>query len=142
MPKPSRSLEEIVDLQDKAISALTQANLALQLALEAIQAARREVGTPLQFPFAQPNPLNAPFGGLTIGGSNKGVWNNGGAVTNGYSDADLKNAVMSLTTTGKTLSGSAEAYQSWLADWKSDYEKLSEEPATESNSVALKGCVQ
>jgi hypothetical protein len=50
--KPSRSLEEIVDLQDKAISALTQANLALQLALEAIQAARREVGTPLQFPFA------------------------------------------------------------------------------------------
>jgi hypothetical protein len=140
--KPSRSLEEIVDLQDKAISALTQANLALQLALEAIQAARREVGTPQTFPgFAVGVQQPSPYTG---NGLPQGVWINGSSLpaANGYNAADLKSAVMSLTTTGKTLSGSAEKYQSWLADWKSEYEKLSEEPATESNSVALKGCIQ
>ena len=44
MNKQLRNYEELVALQDKAITALTQANLALQLALEAIQAARNEHG--------------------------------------------------------------------------------------------------
>jgi type II secretory pathway pseudopilin PulG len=45
MTRHERTLEELVTLQDKAIEALTQANAALKLALEALQAARREMGT-------------------------------------------------------------------------------------------------
>ncbi len=50
MDKKTRTYEEIITLQDKAIEALTQANAALVMALEALKKARAEHGLPLQFP--------------------------------------------------------------------------------------------
>jgi hypothetical protein len=55
-----RNLEELVTLQDKAIEALTQANAALQLALETLRAARAEKGTPMILPFATHPPNVTP----------------------------------------------------------------------------------
>lgn len=50
MNKQTRTYEEIITLQDKAIEALTQANAALLLALEALKKARAEHGFTLQLP--------------------------------------------------------------------------------------------
>lgn len=50
MNKQTRTYEEIITLQDKAIEALTQANAALVMALEAVKKARAEHGFTLQFP--------------------------------------------------------------------------------------------
>lgn len=50
MDKKTRSYEEIITLQDKAIEALTQANAALVMALETLKKARAEHGFPVQLP--------------------------------------------------------------------------------------------
>jgi hypothetical protein len=50
MDKKTRTYEEIITLQDKAIEALTQANAALVMALEALKKARAEHGFPAQLP--------------------------------------------------------------------------------------------
>jgi len=50
MNKQTRTYEEIITLQDKAIEALTQANAALVMALEALKKARAEHGFPVQLP--------------------------------------------------------------------------------------------
>lgn len=51
MNKQTRTYEEIITLQDKAIEALTQANAALVMALEALKKARAEHGVTIPFPF-------------------------------------------------------------------------------------------
>jgi hypothetical protein len=60
--RTSRTLEELVELQDKAITALETALKATQLALEAMQRARTEQGTPIKidWPVPQPSPNTAP----------------------------------------------------------------------------------
>ena len=55
--RTSRTLEELVELQDKAITALGAALKATQLALEALQSARLEQGTPTKFEWTPGNPV-------------------------------------------------------------------------------------
>jgi hypothetical protein len=51
LDKYTKQLEKITELQDQAITALKQANLALTLALETIERARKEQGNQLQLPY-------------------------------------------------------------------------------------------
>jgi hypothetical protein len=64
----TKSLEELIELQDKAIVALKQANQALQLALDALQKTRDEQGyaqplfpQTLPFPSVPYSPYSQPF---------------------------------------------------------------------------------
>ena len=53
MDKKTRTYEEIISLQDKAIEALTQANAALVMALEALKKSRAEHGFVTSLPGLQ-----------------------------------------------------------------------------------------
>jgi type II secretory pathway pseudopilin PulG len=92
--KHVRDYEELISLQDKAIQALQQANLALQLALSALQKARAEAG------FAPPIPFYANPGSSWQGqyqtwsgtfpqGLSGGV-SSMGNVQGPYTDAEMK----------------------------------------------------
>jgi hypothetical protein len=70
--RTSRTLEELVELQDKAITALETALKATQIALEALQKARVEQGTPLKFewtPLPVPLPPTYPYPMPITGGT-------------------------------------------------------------------------
>lgn len=61
-----REMEELIDLQDKAIQALQQASTALNLALQALQQAAAEKGFQNKFAFHSQYsiPLNVPNNGF------------------------------------------------------------------------------
>lgn len=56
-----KRLEEITALQDKAIAALQQANLALQLALDALEKNRKEQGDQNKIIFVQPEKITPNY---------------------------------------------------------------------------------
>ena len=82
--RTAKTLEELVALQDKAIAALETALKATQIALEALQRARAEQGTPIKFEWTPGNPVPniGPYipivsgdwgtGVITTGGNNAG----------------------------------------------------------------------
>ena len=97
----SRTLEELVELQDKAITALESALKATQLALEALQNARTEQGTPTKIDWtSHPTPIPvtpyipyiAPFTGGSWG-TNQTVTGGGIQTTQINSSADVDTLV-------------------------------------------------
>lgn len=143
MAKTSRSLEEIVTLQDKAITALQQANLALQLALDALQSARREVGTPgslfggyIQVPAGQSNVIPWSI-------QDKGVWNNGAV---GQAPTITGVAGVAGYNTSFGLGGTAilteKALQTSLTQFQKFVEEYDQDSKVDGDNQPSQGCIQ
>ncbi len=140
MNKQTRTYEEIITLQDKAIDALTQANAALVMALETLKKARAEHGFPVQLP-----GLGSFGHGINIGNSaphvpfvsptsapyvEDGVWNNGGFTSLiPMSSGGSASSAGSAGSAGKAMTNSliakavsqkqiAEAYVNALQGWQ------------------------
>lgn len=114
-----KRLEEITALQDKAIAALQQANLALQLALDALEKNRKEQGDQNKIIFVQPEKItpsypapyiqtpspftvpNSPWGtSPTITGTGQQGWTMGAnSVGSGMSLGEIKTVAFNSTQT-------------------------------------------
>ena len=128
-----RDYEELISLQDKAIAALQQANVALGLALDALLYARQEHGSlgnlfgqPAAWP--PPSPYTMPGGSVpntglftyTVpsqpwGGSPPSNGMNGVGVL--YSNASGGSAQQNMTVTGQKYASKEKLLQV-LQDWQ------------------------
>ncbi|SRR6266566_1368658 len=136
-----RDYEELIDLQDKAISALKQANQALELAMDVLIRARQEHGSlgnlfgqPAAWP--PPSPYTMPGGSLpntglftytlpkqpwggSTSGAQTGVVSSGSGVAI-YNNASGGTAQQNMTVTSQNLAAKAEKDKllQVLQDWQ------------------------
>lgn len=143
MTRQVRALEELITLQDKAITALQMANQALQIALDAVQAARAELGFKQPFPgfgpgiggsgtvpyinpysiytVPAPVPNTSPSGTFVWGGSNlQGSLSSGAGINAFVNTAEYEAKVNTLVTQSSSQVQAASSVLQWLdkAGWK------------------------
>lgn len=137
MNKQTRTYEEIITLQDKAIEALTQANAALVMALEALKKARAEHGFTVQLPglgqqiggvgggYVKPIYVQPSYVPNTTDGIQWGQTTGLMTVTNTVSSAGLaaKTAtITSLIAQSNSQKELAQAYISGFQAWQAKKE--------------------
>ena len=130
MDKKTRTYEEIITLQDKAIEALTQANAALVMALEALKKARAEHGFTTQLPglgvtYTPTNPvINPAFIPNTVPMIQ---WNSDGSVTTLTNTAGLQ----AKTVTAQNLVTQANVQKTQAQAYLAAYQKFVKESDAE-----------
>lgn len=146
MNKQTRTYEEIITLQDKAIEALTQANAALVMALEALKKARAEHGFPIQLPGlgsagsagngiigTVPNPAYGPF---YVPNTTDGIqWQSTGIAT--LTNTNMADSQMATkTTTAQSLIAQAQSQKEMAQAYISAFQSQKE-----SDAGQVGGCI-
>lgn len=160
MDRKTRTLEELITLQDTAIEALKQALAATQLALEVVTRARNEHGTILpMFPAPDPSVYTIPnqpwqqpqivptwsFGdGIAGGTAIGGTLTNTGNVQDGVKTFSFNAALVEQKALAAvTMSAQQQSFaQKMIADYKETHGMVHESIKPEGAFAGGQGCIE
>lgn len=154
MNKQQRTYEEIISLQDKAIEALTQANAALVMALDALKKARAEHGFTVQLPgLVGGNTGNlgnsGPAGGYvqlpvtTVPNTTGGIQWSGGLCTNVTNTITSTAGMAAKTEAVKSLIAQVNSQKELAEAYISGFNAYRTRPSFQKgqDEVQIDGCV-